>query len=189
MTLRNISFIISLLIVSINTGFAQISPGDLSKAHAHLEGASNCTQCHAVGNKVTREKCLACHQEIKNNIDANKGYHASKEVKGKNCAACHNDHHGRDFQLIKFDGDEHWSRAQRLLQDRFHETPVAVVHNGLLKLLFNNREGVPGFDIYQYAYDGNVLGPATISTELGAARSMGAAVLDGVMHVLYRGQP
>lgn len=102
MTLRNILFIISLLIVSINTGFAQISPGDLSKAHAHLEGASNCTQCHAVGNKVTREKCLACHQEIKNNIDANKGYHASKEVKGKNCAACHNDHHGRDFQLIKF---------------------------------------------------------------------------------------
>mgnify|MGYP000323615310 CR=1 FL=1 len=74
----------------------------MSKAHAHLEGASNCTQCHAVGNKVTREKCLACHKEIKDNNAANKGYHASNEVKGKNFAACHNDHHGRNFQLIKF---------------------------------------------------------------------------------------
>jgi hypothetical protein len=81
---------------------AQISPGELCKAHADLEGASNCTKCHEVGNKVTREKCLACHKEIKTNIDAGKGYHASSEVKGKNCASCHNDHHGRDFQIIKF---------------------------------------------------------------------------------------
>lgn len=83
--------------------FSQISPGDLSAAHAHLEGVSNCTQCHTVGNKVTREKCLDCHKEIKSNIDAKKGYHASSEVTGKNCSSCHNEHHGRKFKLIRFD--------------------------------------------------------------------------------------
>lgn len=99
--LSKISFTVITFIFSVFTASAQISPGDLCKAHAHLEGASNCTQCHEVGNKVTREKCLACHKEIKANIDAGKGYHASDEVKGKNCAACHNDHHGRNFEIIK----------------------------------------------------------------------------------------
>lgn len=82
---------------------AQISPGDLSKPHAELEGISNCTKCHEVGNKVTRAKCLECHTEIKKNIVAGKGYHASSDVKGKNCASCHSDHHGRNFDMIKFD--------------------------------------------------------------------------------------
>jgi len=82
---------------------AQISPGDLSNAHASLEGVSNCTKCHDVGNKVTREKCLACHQMIKTNILAKKGYHASAEVTGKECVVCHNEHHGRTFQLVRFD--------------------------------------------------------------------------------------
>jgi len=83
--------------------FAQISPGDLSKAHANLEGVSNCTKCHDVGNKVTREKCLDCHKVLKLLIDSNKGFHASKEVTGKDCYICHNDHHGRNFQIVKFD--------------------------------------------------------------------------------------
>jgi hypothetical protein len=96
MRLNKILFILGLIITSIVYVNAQISPGELSKAHAHLEGVSNCTQCHAVGNQVTREKCLACHKEIKDNIAANKGYHASKEEKGKKCAACHTDHHGRN---------------------------------------------------------------------------------------------
>lgn len=82
---------------------AQISPGDLCNAHAYLEGVSNCTKCHDIGNKVTREKCLYCHNEIKQNIAANKGYHASSDVKGKECVVCHNDHHGKNFQIIQFD--------------------------------------------------------------------------------------
>ena len=81
---------------------AQISPGELSKVHADIEGVSNCTKCHGVGNKVTREKCLDCHKVIKANIDAKKGYHASSEVSTKECAVCHNDHHGRNFQIIRF---------------------------------------------------------------------------------------
>jgi len=85
------------------TASAQISPGDLCKAHTNLEGVSNCTKCHAVGNKVTREKCLDCHKEINSLIVSKNGFHASKEVVGKDCYVCHNDHHGRTFQIIKFD--------------------------------------------------------------------------------------
>ncbi len=95
---------VSLLLFS-TLSYAQISPGDLVEAHAHLEGMSNCTECHVLGDKVTNEKCLDCHKEIKSRIDQNKGYHASVEVKGKECAKCHNDHHGRKFEIIRFKKD------------------------------------------------------------------------------------
>ena len=103
MKLKKELLTLGLLILFISGAAAQISPGDLSKAHAGLDGVSNCTKCHTVGNKVTREKCLSCHKEIQSNIAANKGYHASAEVTGKQCTACHNEHHGRNFQLVRFD--------------------------------------------------------------------------------------
>ena len=82
---------------------AQLSPGDLSDAHSNLEGISNCTQCHVLGNKVSDEKCLACHTEIKERLTLQKGYHNSGDVKGKSCIVCHSDHHGKKFQMIRFD--------------------------------------------------------------------------------------
>lgn len=82
---------------------AQLSPGDLTKHHAALEGMFNCTKCHEVGEKVSDQKCLACHKEIKTRMDGNRGFHASKEVKSKNCAQCHSDHHGRNFHIIRLD--------------------------------------------------------------------------------------
>ena len=83
--------------------FAQISPGDLSQAHEKLEGLSNCTQCHVLGEKVTNQKCLACHDEVQSLLAKGEGYHASVEVKGKDCFTCHSEHHGRSFQLIRLD--------------------------------------------------------------------------------------
>ena len=85
------------------TGRAQLSPGDLTTAHANLEGMSNCTQCHDLGNKVTNAKCLECHKEIKSLITQKKGYHASKDVKAKDCFTCHSEHHGRKFEMVRFD--------------------------------------------------------------------------------------
>jgi hypothetical protein len=82
---------------------AQISPGELSKYHSQLEGMTNCTKCHILGEKVANSKCLACHTELKSRIDLQKGYHSSAEIKGKECVSCHNDHHGKDFQIIRFD--------------------------------------------------------------------------------------
>ena len=95
--------LINMLVVFAASGFAQISPGELSKAHSHLEGLSNCTKCHVLGEKETTSKCLDCHKEIKNLINEKKGYHASSEVAGKKCAECHGEHFGVDFQLVRFD--------------------------------------------------------------------------------------
>ncbi len=82
---------------------AQISPGDLSIKHQQLEGISNCTQCHVLGNKVSNEKCLVCHTEIQTRINLEKGYHASADIKGKQCFSCHSEHNGKNFQLIRMD--------------------------------------------------------------------------------------
>ena len=85
---------------------AQISPGDLTKAHADLEGISNCTKCHEIGEKVLSSKCLDCHKEIKSLVNANRGYHAYSEVKKRECASCHNEHHGRNFRIVNFNEDD-----------------------------------------------------------------------------------
>ncbi len=93
-----------LLLPAISDGtYAQISPGALSRAHAGLEGISNCTKCHEIGKQVSAAKCLSCHKEIANLINQSRGYHSSAEVKSKNCWQCHNEHHGKDFMLVRFD--------------------------------------------------------------------------------------
>lgn len=99
--------IFATLLLSISIGsYAQLSPGDLSEAHAHLEGLSNCTECHTLGEKIDNSKCLDCHKEIQQRITQNKGYHSSNEVKGKTCISCHSDHHGRKFDMIHFNKDQ-----------------------------------------------------------------------------------
>ncbi|MCX6246062.1 MAG: DUF3716 domain-containing protein [Bacteroidetes bacterium] len=90
-----------LLLIS-GSALAQLSPGELAAVHSHLEGLSNCTKCHTLGDKVSNEKCLACHTEVKARIDQKRGYHSSAAVKGKACASCHNDHHGTTFQIVRF---------------------------------------------------------------------------------------
>ncbi|MCX6287225.1 MAG: cytochrome C [Bacteroidetes bacterium] len=106
--MRRIFFINIFLLMLFSTVpvIAQISPGQLASVHSHLEGISNCTHCHTLGDKVTNDKCLSCHTEIKARLDLHKGYHASSEVKGKNCTSCHSDHHGLTFQIIRFDKEK-----------------------------------------------------------------------------------
>ena len=92
-------------------GMAQISPGDLATVHAHLEGMANCTLCHTLGAKVSNEKCLDCHKEIKKRLDESKGFHTSSKVKGKECIICHSDHYGRNYDIVhmvkdKFDHND-----------------------------------------------------------------------------------
>ncbi len=67
---------------------------------------SNCTKCHELGDKVHNSKCLDCHTEIKSLINTGSGFHASSEVKGKNCSSCHNEHHGRNFRIINFNPEK-----------------------------------------------------------------------------------
>lgn len=81
----------------------QISPGKLTKHHTKLEGIANCTQCHDLGAKISEKKCLDCHQSLQTRIVQNKGYHVSKDVKGKQCITCHSEHHGQNFEMVRFD--------------------------------------------------------------------------------------
>jgi len=101
-------FLSNILAIS---GFAQYSPGELSKGHANLEGVENCTKCHTIGKEVTRDKCLECHKEIKASIASKKGFHASAEVGSKACYICHNEHHGRDYKLAKIN-KKHFDHAK-----------------------------------------------------------------------------
>jgi hypothetical protein len=94
---------IFIMMISYFSLSAQISPGDLSTPHSHLEGISNCTQCHVLGNKISNEKCLTCHTEIQIRMNLQKGYHASADVKGKQCFVCHSEHNGKKFQLIRLE--------------------------------------------------------------------------------------
>jgi len=95
--------VLNVLLIGRSVG--QLSPGDLAQPHAHLEGLSNCTQCHSLGDKVSSQKCMDCHKEIKALVDARRGYHSSREVRNKECFSCHSDHHGRRFDMLHFDED------------------------------------------------------------------------------------
>ncbi|MCF8301720.1 MAG: cytochrome C [Bacteroidales bacterium] len=106
--MNGLAKIVAIILVNLMytlTGLAQLSPGKLVEAHAHLEGLSNCTKCHTLGAKITNKKCLDCHTLLKNRIDQKLGYHASEKVFGKPCIQCHSDHHGRDFEIIRFKKD------------------------------------------------------------------------------------
>jgi len=106
MRITFISGLFTLIVIFNSSAIAQISPGSLAAVHSQLEGMSNCTKCHELGNKVTNAKCLSCHTELKARIDQNKGYHSSSEIRGKNCSGCHSDHHGLTFQILRFDKEK-----------------------------------------------------------------------------------
>ena len=94
--------IILVIIINYYNTFAQLSPGDLTTAHAELEGLSNCTSCHVLGDKVTDKLCLDCHSEIRSLLNTKSGYHSNPEVKKRDCSSCHSEHHGRKFRIINF---------------------------------------------------------------------------------------
>src|SRR5512144_926837 len=80
---------------------AQVSPGPLARAHESLDGPLHCFQCHGKGGSM-REKCLDCHKEIAWTIQQKRGVHPRE---GKECATCHPEHAGRDFDLV------HWEEG------------------------------------------------------------------------------
>lgn len=102
---REVIVIVSALLFCMvpRLAMSQFSPGDLSKAHSHLEGIENCTECHELGSSISEAKCLDCHDEIQLLIDSDRGYHSSEEVKQKSCISCHSEHHGRGFDATRFD--------------------------------------------------------------------------------------
>lgn len=82
--------------------FFSSSPGPLSKSHADLDNQNQCNDCHDGGRDTVNSKCLGCHDhsDLKARIDAGKGFHASAQVKGKQCETCHLEHKGRSYDIM-----------------------------------------------------------------------------------------
>ncbi len=76
------------------------SPGELTKAHAGLEGISNCTRCHPQGQQLAQSACLGCHEELKGRLAAGRGFHGRLQGKERDCWTCHHEHQGRSFALV-----------------------------------------------------------------------------------------
>jgi hypothetical protein len=83
--------------------YSQLSPGDLHKTHAFLEGIQNCTKCHVQAQKLDPENCLNCHSLLKNQMDKRAGLHANSEY--RDCVNCHVDHLGREYEMIFWGAD------------------------------------------------------------------------------------
>ncbi len=117
--------------------WAQVSPGALAAPHAALDGPTQCFQCHAsAGSRAGMDaRCLACHTEIGWMKARHRGFHA--QVAAKECASCHPDHGGRDFQLVVWDGGapekfDH-RRAGFVLEGRHATLPCRDCHTPALQ--------------------------------------------------------
>ncbi|MBT4139838.1 MAG: hypothetical protein HOE48_18110 [Candidatus Latescibacteria bacterium] len=102
--MRLFLFSVLMCFCTVHTIEAQLSPGELARVHAHLEGLSNCTQCHQLGQHIDGAKCMDCHTEIRVRINADKGFHAT--VRDTNCVSCHSDHNGQKFSMIRWPDED-----------------------------------------------------------------------------------
>lgn len=130
----------TLITLSAASVSAQLSPGDLAEPHASLEGITNCTRCHELGEGPSADKCLACHTLIQQRLDNERGYHHRVvNEDGLACFDCHSDHAGRDFDLVHWpDGRENFDHARtgfilkgkhRLLECRECHNPALIREN------------------------------------------------------------
>ena len=78
----------------------RVSPGPLTRAHASLEGVTNCGRCHEAGRGVSAVRCLTCHAPIASRIAARKGVHRAVT---EACTPCHREHGGVEADLRRID--------------------------------------------------------------------------------------
>ncbi len=113
----------------INLSYAQLSPGALHQSHVQLEGIKNCTLCHGVGQRISADNCLKCHEALRERINEKQGLHANPEF--INCEKCHIEHQGRDFELIWWDkGQEYFDHSKTgfFLQGKHAELECRECH-------------------------------------------------------------
>jgi hypothetical protein len=103
----NLVTVCALLLCAAGSAIAQISPGELSAAHADLEGIANCTKCHErKGGDSPHKKCLSCHAEVEVQIREHRGFHwhLAKAQGKRDCRVCHSEHNGRGYELVYWEG-------------------------------------------------------------------------------------
>lgn len=81
--------------------FFDSSPGKLARAHAYIDGPTNCVKCHPSGKReVQADKCLDCHSAVANRIKDKRGVHASPKALNRPCELCHKEHKGPEYELF-----------------------------------------------------------------------------------------
>jgi hypothetical protein len=82
-----------------------IMPGKVIEAHAAVE--ENCASCHEDAAAETQEElCLACHVDVRTDVLAGVGFHGRHpDVRGARCYTCHDEHEGRNADIVRLDVD------------------------------------------------------------------------------------
>ena len=99
-------FCVAMFGTACAVGSAQISPGPLARAHKSLDGSSNCIKCHELSTKSPTFRCVECHREIADELQHNRGLHATFPRSGSvgtACVKCHSDHNGENFNMLHWD--------------------------------------------------------------------------------------
>jgi hypothetical protein len=114
--------LLSILLLS-SVSNAQLSPGDLSKAHQSQEGLKNCQSCHDTEKQISSEKCLACHKLLGEKVQSGKGLHAGADY--RKCENCHVEHQGREYNLV------FWKDGQKQFDHKLAGYALKGKHWGL----------------------------------------------------------
>lgn len=90
-----------------------LMPGEVIEGHAEFE--SECEKCHASFEKDDLPRlCQGCHEDIDIDRRSGKGFHGQDPFASKKpCNTCHDDHLGRDADIIQMHRDvfDHkWTR-------------------------------------------------------------------------------
>ncbi len=80
-----------------------VMPGPVVQVHQAVE--ENCNSCHVENDGDSQDSlCGACHIEILSDRSARTGFHGRNPAAALDgCFSCHQEHEGRDAQIILFD--------------------------------------------------------------------------------------
>jgi hypothetical protein len=79
----------------------RVSPGPVSATHAQEPSLEqSCDQCHGRTGESLTAACAGCHTEIGTQLAERRGFHGTLGEDGDDCARCHSEHHGREFELV-----------------------------------------------------------------------------------------
>ena len=83
-----------------------VMPGEVIADHADIE--ADCSSCHAMFDRsAQRQLCMNCHDDVANDINANRGFHGLHlEAAKDQCSTCHTEHEGRDEDIAFFDEED-----------------------------------------------------------------------------------
>lgn len=103
--------LIIFIIVLIVSGNQMFSPGDLSTVNtigastsefnSHADFEQQCRFCHQSLTSRQANLCIACHENIGNQMKQGSGIHGPMR-NASECRACHPDHRGREFDMVEY---------------------------------------------------------------------------------------